>query len=427
MKVLVVGGGGREHAIVWKLAQSNKVEKIYCAPGNAGIASMAECIDISPNDFDSLLDFVKYNWIDLTIVGPEDPLSNGIVDAFEKEKRHIMGPGKAAAQLEGSKAFAKDFMKRYGIPTAEYKTFTSYTQAEDYIKLKGTPIVVKADGLAAGKGVIVCQDFEQAQRALDSIMKDKDFGDAGDRVVVEECLIGEEASYMAFCDGTTILPMVSSQDHKQVHNGDKGPNTGGMGAYSPAPVVTDELEQEIMETIMRPVLDGFKNEGVKFKGILYAGVMVTDKGPKVLEYNCRLGDPETQPIMMRLETDLVDISMAVSTETLSDLELTWKQEAACCVVLASEGYPAAYPKGRPITGIEEANALGDDVYVFQAGTAFKNDELVTAGGRVLGVTGLGATIKEAKERAHEAIEKISFEGMHFRSDIGDKALRRLAK
>lgn len=423
MKVLVVGGGGREHAFAWKLAQSRNVEKVYCAPGNAGIAQIAECVNIPVDDFDALLDFVKYEWIDLTIVGPEDPLSKGIVDFFEKEGRRIVGPSKAAAQLEASKVFAKDFMKRYGIPTAEYKTFTSIPQARQYIEMKGVPIVVKADGLAAGKGVIVCETREQALEALDIVLKEKRFGDAGDRVVVEECLRGEEASYIAFCDGKTILPLASSQDHKPVFNDDKGPNTGGMGAYSPAPVVTPLLEARIIKEVMEPVVEGLRREGIKFKGVLYAGLMIDGDKIGVLEYNCRMGDPETQPLLARLETDLADICMAIADEKLSEIELKWTEEPSCCVVLASGGYPDAYDKGKAITGLEEADAM-EGVTVFHAGTSFRDDQVVTNGGRVLGVTALGADLKAAKERCHEAIEKINFEGMHYRTDIGDKALKR---
>ncbi len=425
MKVLVVGSGGREHAIAWKLANSRSVDKVYCTPGNAGMAEVAECIDVDVNNFDSLLDLVKNEWIDLTIVGPEDPLSKGIVDAFEKEGRLIVGPNKAAAQLEASKVFAKDFMKRYRIPTAEYQTFTSYTQAADYIKMKGTPIVVKADGLAAGKGVLICQTHQEAVEALNTIMKDKAFGEeAGARVVVEECLEGEEASYIAFCDGETILPLASSQDHKRVFENDEGPNTGGMGAYSPAPVVTDELEEIVINKVMRPVLDGFKNEGVKFKGILYAGLMIKDGVPKVLEYNCRLGDPETQPLLARMQGDFGEIMKAIAEEKLKDIELQWTEEVSTCVVLASEGYPGSYPKGREITGLDKAAEI-EGVTVFHAGTTFKDGKVVTNGGRVLGVTALGADLKAAKERAHEAIELINFEGMQYRRDIGDKALKRV--
>jgi phosphoribosylamine--glycine ligase len=424
MKVLVIGGGGREHAMVWKLAQSKKVEKVYCAPGNAGIAAQAECIDTKPTDFDALLDFVKHEWIDLTVVGPEDPLARGIVDAFEKEGHLIMGPTAEATQLESSKAFCKDFMRRWGIPTAEYKTFSSYTHAEDYVRMKGTPVVVKADGLAAGKGVIICNTFEEAVDALKLVMKDKAFGEAGDRVVVEQCLVGEEASYMAFVDGETLLPMVSSQDHKRVNDGDEGLNTGGMGAYSPAPVVTPEMEEKIMRRVMLPTLKGLKRDGIKFKGILYAGIMIQDGEPYVLEFNTRMGDPETQPILQRLDTDFFDICMAIARGRLKDIELKWKPETSVCVVMASGGYPGSYPKGIPIKGLEEAAKLEDTV-VFHAGTAFNNGEVVTAGGRVLGVTALGADIADAKKRAYDAVGKISFEGMHFRKDISDKALKRL--
>jgi phosphoribosylamine--glycine ligase len=423
MKVLVIGGGGREHAIVWKLAQSRHVDKIYCTPGNAGIAGMAECIDISPLDFDALLDFVKYEWIDLTVVGPEDPLSRGIADVFLKADRRILGPTSAAAMIESSKSFSKDFMKRYGIPTAEYKTFTSYTRAEDYIRIKGTPIVVKADGLAAGKGVIVAQTHEDAKEALHLIIKDRAFGDAGDKVVVEECLTGEEASFMAFVDGKTILPMASSQDHKRIYDLDEGPNTGGMGAYSPAPVVTEELTSLIMKTVMEPALRGFQSEGIDYKGILYAGVMIKNGIPYVLEFNCRLGDPETQPILARLETDLVDIAVAITESKLSDISLQWRPGASVCVVMASGGYPGKYPKGIPIKGLKEAAEI-KDVTVFHAGTAFKDDSVVTSGGRVLGVTALGTDIKAAKERAYSAVEKISFEGVHYRHDIADRAINR---
>jgi phosphoribosylamine--glycine ligase len=424
MKVLVIGSGGREHAMVWKLAQSKHVEKIFCAPGNAGISQMAECIDKKPTDFDALLDFVKHEWVDLTVVGPEDPLARGIVDAFEKEGRRIMGPTAAATQLESSKAFCKDFMKRWGIPTAEYKTFSSYMQAEDYVRMKGTPIVVKADGLAAGKGVIVCNTHEEAMEALGLIMKEKAFGDAGSKVVVEECLVGEEASYMAFVDGRTILPMVSSQDHKAVFDGDEGPNTGGMGAYSPAPVVTPEMEAKIMSRVMVPTLKGLQRDGIKYKGILYAGIMIKGGEPYVLEFNCRMGDPETQPILQRLDTDFVDVCIAIADEKLSDISLKWKPETSVCVVMASGGYPGSYEKGKPIKGLEDAAKLPDTV-VFHAGTAFNDGEIVTAGGRVLGVTALGADIKDAKKRAYEAVGKISFEGAHFRRDISDKALKRL--
>ncbi len=423
MKVLIIGGGGREHSIAWKLAQSRHVDKIYCSPGNAGIAEIAECIDVGTRDFKALVDVVKYEWIDLTIVGPEEPLSRGIVDAFEKEGRRILGPDMKAARLESSKVFAKEFMKRYGIPSAEYSVFTSPVHAEDYVRMKGAPIVVKADGLAAGKGVFVAKTVDEAIEALRIIMKEKAFGDAGNRVVVEECLEGEEASFMVFCDGKTVKPMASSQDHKRIFDGDQGPNTGGMGAYSPAPVVTKELEAEIMEKVMWPVMRGLKAEGMKYKGVLYAGLMIKNNTPYVLEFNCRLGDPETQPVLSRLETDLVDIAYAMLDGKLAEIDIRWKPMASVCVVLSSKGYPGKYEKGKVITGFEKVKN-DKDVFVFHAGTTFDNGNIVTSGGRVLGVTALGDDIREAKERAYRAIEKIHFEGMHYRKDIAERALRR---
>lgn len=423
MKVLVIGGGGREHAIAWKLSQSRYVDKIYCAPGNAGIADIAECIDTDMSNFDALVDFVKYEWIDLTIVGPEEPLSKGIVDAFEKDGRRILGPSKAAAQLESSKVFAKEFMKKYRIPSAEYKVFTSYIHAEDYVRMKGAPIVIKADGLAAGKGVFVASTVDEAIDALRIIMKDKAFGDAGKRVVVEEHLQGEEASFMVFTDGETVVPMASCQDHKRVFDGDKGLNTGGMGAYSPAPVVTKNLELIIMEKIIKPVMAGLKAEGIKYKGILYAGLMIKDNTPYVLEFNCRLGDPETQPMLLRLNTDLLEISLAIADEKLSGVNVQWLDHAAVCVVVASKGYPEKYEKGKVISGLADAGKM-DEVVIFHSGTAFNGNEIVTNGGRVLGVTALGEDIKTAKDRAYEAVEKIHFEGMHYRKDIADRAIKR---
>lgn len=399
------------------------MDKIYAAPGNAGISSQAECIDINPRDFDSLVDFVKYEWVDLTVVGPEDPLSAGIVDAFEKEGRRILGPTRAGAQLEASKVFSKDFMRRYGIPSARYRVFSSYLQAEDYVRLKGAPIVVKADGLAAGKGVFVCATVEEAMSALRLIMKQRAFGDAGDRVVVEECLEGEEASFMAFTDGDTIVPLATSQDHKRVFDNDEGPNTGGMGAYSPAPVITREMRSVIMKKVMAPAIKGLRAEGIKYKGILYAGLMIRDDAPYVLEFNCRLGDPETQPVLTRLRSDLAEIAMAITDGKLSEVSAQWRDEAAVCVVLASGGYPGSYSKGVAIEGLEEASRM-EDVVVFHAGTAFNDHHTVTSGGRVLGVTALGRDIKAAKDRAYGAVEKICFEGMHYRKDIAGKAIRR---
>jgi phosphoribosylamine--glycine ligase len=423
MKVLVVGGGGREHAIVWKLSQSKSVDKIYCCPGNAGIAELAECIDVNQNDFNALLDFVKYEWIDLTIVGPEDPLSKGIVDLFEKDGRRILGPNRAAAQLESSKVFSKELMRLNGIPSAEYKVFTSYLHAEEYIRVKGMPIVIKADGLAAGKGVFVATTIEEATHALKVILKDRVFGDAGNRVVIEQCLQGEEASYMVFTDGETIVPMASSQDHKRIFENDEGPNTGGMGAYSPAPVITEEMEKVVMEKVMRPTISALKSEGITYKGILYAGLMIDKGNPRVLEFNCRLGDPETQPVLSRLQTDLMDIAMAITEKRLSEIKVEWKKDPAVCVVISSSGYPGPYRKGDPIQGIDEANKMAG-VQVFHAGTAFKDNSVVTSGGRVLGVTATGSDIAAAKKRAYDAVEKIHFEGMHYRKDIADRALGR---
>ena len=423
MKVLIIGSGGREHTLAWKLAQSRHVDKIYCSPGNAGISEIAECIDVGTSDFKALVDFVKYEWVDFTIVGPEEPLSRGIVDAFEKEGRKILGPDMKAAQLESSKVFAKDFMKRYGIRSAEYSVFTSYVHAEDHVRMKGAPIVIKADGLAAGKGVFVANTVDEAIDALRLIMKEKAFGDAGNRVVVEECLEGEEASFMVFCDGKTVKPMASSQDHKRIFDGDRGPNTGGMGAYSPAPVVTKGLEAEIMEKVMWPVMKGLKAEGIKYKGILYAGLMIKNGTPYVLEFNCRLGDPETQPVLSRLDTDFVDIAYAMLDGKLAEIDINWQPGSSVCVVLSSKGYPGKYEKGKVITGLDTVKNE-KDVFVFHAGTTFDNGNIVTSGGRVLGVTALGDDIGEAKDRVYKAVEKIHFDGMHYRKDIAERALKR---
>jgi len=424
MKFLVIGGGGREHAIVWKLSQSRHTDKIFCCPGNAGISELAECISVNDNNFDALLDFVRYEGIDLTIVGPEAPLSKGIVDVFEKNGRKIVGPNMKAAQLEGSKLFAKDLMKRCGIPTAEYKAFTSYLHAEDYVCMKGAPIVIKADGLAAGKGVIVAETVEEAIAGLRLIMKGRAFGDAGNKVLVEECIRGEEASFMAFTDGKTILPMVSAQDHKRIFDGDKGPNTGGMGAYSPAPVLTPELEAIVMDKVMRPAIKGLQSDGIKYKGILYAGLMIKENKPSVLEFNCRLGDPETQPVLARLKTDLVDIALAIADEKLSNINLEWRPEPSVCVVMASKGYPGAYEKGQVIEGLNDVKKM-DNIFVFHSGTSLSRDnKVVTSGGRALGVTALGRDIRDAKNKAYNAVEKIHFKGMHYRKDIADRAINR---
>jgi phosphoribosylamine--glycine ligase len=421
MKVLVVGGGGREHALVWKVSQSLKVTKIYAAPGNAGIAQLAECVPLKAEDVPALLAFAKKTGIDLTIVGPEGPLSLGIVDEFAKAGLRIFGPSGKAAIIEGSKQFSKDLMKKYGIPTAEYGVFTDRAKAEAYVREKGAPIVVKADGLAAGKGVVVAETVEEALKAVELIMGQKAFGAAGDRVVIEECLRGEEASFMAFSDGKTVVPMASSQDHKRVFDADKGPNTGGMGAYSPAPVVTRKLERQVMDTIMVPTVRAMEKEGRLFKGVLYAGLMIRDNEAKVLEFNARFGDPETQPIMARLETDLITIIEAIIEERLVRTDISWKPDSAVCVVMASGGYPGNYEKGREITGLERA-AKHKNVIVFHSGTAGKNARIVTDGGRVLGVTGIGTTVAAAIDNTYAAVRDISFEGAHYRRDIGARAL-----
>ena len=421
MKVLVVGGGGREHALVWKISQSPKVTKIYAAPGNAGIAGLAECAPIKSEDIPGLLAFAKSRAIDLTIVGPEGPLSMGIVDEFTKAGLRAFGPSRKAAELEASKRFSKDLMKKHHIPTAEYGVFTDKAAAAAYVREKGAPIVVKADGLAAGKGVVVAETVEEALKALDVIMTDKAFGAAGDRVVIEERLKGEEASFMAFSDGKTVVPMASSQDHKRVFDADKGPNTGGMGAYSPAPIVTKSLEREVMDTIMIPTVRAMEQEGRLFKGVLYAGLMIHDGKAKVLEFNARFGDPETQPIMMRLDTDIIEIIEAILDGRLAKLELEWKPEAAVCIVMASGGYPGNYEKGNVISGLEKA-AGHKGVMVFHSGTSLKDGKVVTDGGRVLGVTGLGPVIAAAIDNAYAGVREISFDGAHFRGDIGARAL-----
>jgi phosphoribosylamine---glycine ligase len=421
MKVLVVGSGGREHALVWKISQSPKVTAIYAAPGNAGIAQLAECVAIKADDIPGLLVFAKSKAVDLTIVGPEGPLSMGIVDEFEKAGVRAFGPSGKAAEIEASKRFSKDLMKKYNIPTAAYGVFTNKADAEAYVWEKGAPIVVKADGLAAGKGVFVAETIDEALKALDLIMANKAFGAAGDRVVIEECLKGEEASFMAFSDGRTVVPMASSQDHKRVFDADKGPNTGGMGAYSPAPVVTKKLERKVMDTIMIPTVRAMEKEGRLFKGVLYAGLMINDGEAKVLEFNARFGDPETQPIMARLDTDLIEIIEAILDGSLVKIDIKWKPDSAVCVVMASGGYPGNYEKGRIISGLDNA-AKQRGVVVFHAGTALKNGVVVSDGGRVLGVTGLGSVVAAAIDNAYAGVREISFEGMHYRRDIGARAL-----
>jgi phosphoribosylamine--glycine ligase len=421
MKILVVGGGGREHALVWKLSQSPRVKGIFCAPGNGGISQSARCLPIAADDLDGLARFSKDTNIDLTIVGPELPLTMGIVDLFNKERLRIFGATKGAAQLEGSKAFAKDLMRQYNIPSARYRVFDDRDATVAYIKKEGAPIVVKADGLAAGKGVILAKTEKEAIEALDAIMVQRVFGEAGDRVVIEEWLEGEEASFIAFSDGERVLPLASSQDHKAIYDANQGPNTGGMGAYSPAPVVTPDVHDRIMEEIMIPTVKALADEGHPYQGVLYAGLMIKGGEPKVLEFNCRLGDPETQPIFMRMGGDLIPVIEACIQGDLTGMELSWDPRPAVCVVMASQGYPGSYEKGKRIQGLDKVEAM-EGVFVFHAGTKVEGDAYLTAGGRVLDVTGLGNGIKEAMEVTYRAVAEITWEGVHFRTDIGKKAL-----
>ncbi len=419
MKVLVIGSGGREHTIVWKLSQSPKISKIYCAPGNGGISALAECVPISVMDFDALVSFAKENSIDLTVVAPDDPLAAGAVDAFEAAGLRAFGPNKNAAIIEGSKAFSKDLMKKYNIPTAAYETFTSSSDAIAYVKEQNqVPVVVKADGLALGKGVIIAQSIEEAENAIREIMDDKVFGSAGGKVVIEEFLTGPEISVLAFTDGKTIKPMVSAQDHKRAYDNDMGPNTGGMGTFSPSRIYTEELAAECMEKIFIPTMQAMNAENRTFKGVLYFGLMKTPQGVKVIEYNCRFGDPETQVVLPRLKTDLFDIFNAVIDESLADIEIEWEDNAAVCVVLASGGYPKAYQKGYPIQGLDVAAEQG--ALVFHAGTALENDAYTTAGGRVLGITATGENLDAAIKQAYEYVNLVTFKDMHYRKDIGIK-------
>ena len=414
MRILVVGGGGREHAICWKLNNESNVEKIYCAPGNAGISSVAKCIDIQDSDIENLLKFAKENQIDLTIVGPEIPLVAGIVDAFEKEGLKIFGPNKECAQLEGSKAFSKDFMIRHNLPTAKYKEYTNLDEAISEIDSFGYPVVIKADGLAAGKGVVIPENREDAITTLKEMMSDHKFGNAGDKIVVEEFLNGIETSILAFVDNDTIVPMVSSKDHKKVFEGEAGLNTGGMGTFSPSEIYTDELAKEIQEKILDKTLEGFKKDNLNYKGILFVGLMITEDGPKILEYNVRFGDPETQSVLFRLDTDLNKIISAILDNNLKNIEINYSKEEAICVMLTSGGYPENYEKGKVISGLEN---LDSDIVVFHSGTKFDNGNIVTNGGRVIGITAKGKTVKEAGEKVYENIKKINFEGMHYRKDI----------
>ena len=415
MKILIIGSGGREHAIAWKLSNESNVKEIYCAPGNAGISDVAKCLNINETDTDSLVKFAKENKIDLTIVGPEVPLVNGIVDEFEKENLRIFGPNKKCSQLEGSKAFCKDFMIRHNIPTAKYKEYTDLEKAISEIDSFGYPVVIKADGLAAGKGVVISENKEDAISTLKDMMEDKKFGNAGDKIVVEEFLKGIETSILAFVDNDTIVPMVSAKDHKKVFNKEMGPNTGGMGTFSPSEIYTNELSEEIMVNVLQKTLDGFKKDNLNYKGILFVGLMITNEGAKVLEYNVRFGDPETQSVLFRLESDLSEIMGSIIDNNLKNIDIKYSEEEAVCVMLTSGGYPESYEKGKIITGLDK---LDDDIVVFHSGTKLVGGNLVTNGGRVIGITAKAKTVKNAAEKVYENIKRINFEGMHYRTDIG---------
>ncbi|MDW7675914.1 MAG: phosphoribosylamine--glycine ligase [Bacillota bacterium] len=422
MRFLVVGGGGREHALIWKLSQSPKVTKIYCAPGNGGTGDLAQNVSIQADDIEGLLKFALDEQIDWTIVGPEIPLMLGLTDKFRQQGLKAFGPSQKAAEIEGSKALAKELMFKYGIPTAQSEAFVDSKAAIDYINKTGAPCVVKADGLAAGKGVVVAMDVATAIAAVEMIMQDKVFGESGNKVIIEEFLEGEEVSILAFTDGQSILPMVSAQDHKRAYDGDEGPNTGGMGAYSPALIYTKEIANKVQQTILEPTIKGLAAEGRAYTGVIYAGLMLTVEGPKVLEYNARFGDPETQPVLMRLETDLVEVIEAIDKQELHLLSLKWSPAATVCVVMAAGGYPGEYGKGDAITGLDKVALEDSAVYVFQAGTKKEKGQLVTDGGRVLGVTARGKDIKAAVASAYKAVEKINFSKKQYRKDIAYKAL-----
>lgn len=423
MKILVIGSGGREHALVWKLSKSTRVEKIYCAPGNAGIAEHAEIIDISATALDSLLKFAKDHAIDYTVVGPEAPLAAGIVDQFEAAGLKIFGPNKAAAQLESSKSFTRDFCRRHQIPQADYATFTDVGAANDYLEQRQRAVVIKADGLAAGKGVYICPTLNEAKSAVSALLQEQSMGEAGKKIVIEDFLPGEEASFIALVDGDYVLPLASSQDHKRLFDGDQGPNTGGMGAYSPAPIVDDQMREKIMQEIMQPTLDGLKAEGITFKGVLYAGVMISNNQPFLLEFNVRFGDPECQPLMMRLQTDLLKLIEATLTGNLKPMVMMWDARPAACVVMAQEGYPEAYAKGKVISGLEDAKKM-TQCQVFHAGTLLSGGKYITNGGRVLGVTALGDDLALAVKNAYQGVQSIHWDGAFYRSDIAAKGMTR---
>lgn len=414
MKVLVVGSGGREHAICWALKKSPKVTELYCAPGNGGIGEIARCVDVKATDIPGMVAWAKENQIDFVMVAPDDPLAMGMVDALEAEGIRAFGPRKNAAIIEGSKAFSKELMKKYGIPTADYAVFTDKEQALDYVEKQGAPIVVKCDGLALGKGVVVAQTLDEAKEAVVNMMENKAFGEAGAKVVIEECMTGPEVTVLAFTDGKTIVPMPSSQDHKRAYDGDQGPNTGGMGAISPCPNYTPELSKVCMDTIFLPTVKALNAEGRTFQGVIYFGMMLTPKGPKVVEYNARFGDPECQAVLSLLETDLMDILEACVDGTLDQVNVKFKDAASCCLVLASGGYPVAYEKGKEITGLDQVK----DAVVFHAGTRKQDGKFLTNGGRVLGVTAVASTLREAVVKAYAAAGPVFFEKMHFRKDIG---------
>jgi len=421
MKVLVIGSGGREHALCWAIAKSPKCDELFCAPGNAGIDQVAITVPIAIDDLDGILDFVAANAIDFVVVGPEGPLVAGLIDRLDEVGVKAFGPSALAAQLEGSKAFTKDLCAKYGIPTADYARFDEPDAAKEYIRIKGAPIVIKADGLAAGKGVILCRNENEAYAAIDHIMTEQAFGEAGAEVVIEEMLEGEEASFFALVDGKTALPLVAAQDHKAVFDGDEGPNTGGMGAYTPAPVITDALAKRIMADIINPTIKAMANEGYPYKGVLYAGLMITKKGPELIEYNARFGDPECQPMMMRLKSDALDMLLACAEGRLDKFKLEWNKDAALTVVMAAEGYPGAYRKGTEIKGLDKAEELAN-VVVFHAGTLEEDGRIVANGGRVLNVTALGKTVGAAQKRAYQAVADIDWPEGFCRSDIGWRAV-----
>ena len=423
MRILVIGSGGREHALVWKIAQSKLVDKIFCAPGNGGIAQIAECVDIKVEDISGLLDFARKEKIDLTVVGPEKTLALGVVDEFIKAGLKIFGPNKIAANLEASKVFSKELMAKYKVPTAKFKVFDSPDAAKKYIENIDLPCVVKADGLAAGKGVVVAETVDAAKAAVTLLMQDKVFGDVGKKIIIEECLVGQEVSILVITDSKAVVALASAQDHKRIFDDDQGPNTGGMGAYSPAPIVTPSILKAVMDKIIYRTIDGLAKEGIDYRGVLYAGIMLTKDGPQALEFNVRFGDPETQAILPRLKSDLVEVMLATSVGKLSKIgSLEWDTGACVCVVCAAGGYPGDYAQDKEISGLDQIAKL-DDLVVFHAGTKRVGNKILTCGGRVLGVTGLGATIKAAINNSYTAVGKIDFQGMHFRKDIGNKAIK----